>query len=185
MYIIVGLGNPGRKYKETRHNLGFMCIDYISQSYNITVDKPKFHALIGEGIIEGEKVILVKPQTYMNLSGESVREIKEWYKIEPQNIIIIYDDINLNLGKIRIRQKGSAGGHNGLKSIIFHLNSDEFPRIRVGIKSQENDLELVDFVLSKIPKGEQETIFECIKTVSKAVGYILHDAIDKAMNEYN
>ncbi len=185
MYLVVGLGNPGLKYKNTWHNLGFLCIDYIAQEHNINVDKVKFKALIGEGFINGEKVILAKPQTYMNLSGESVREISEYYKIEPKSIIIMYDDINLNLGKIRIRNKGSAGGHNGLKSVIYHLNSDNFPRLRLGIKNEEVKLELIDYVLTKIPETDKETIFSCIKSVSKAVEYIIDGQIDLAMNEFN
>lgn len=185
MYLVVGLGNPGLKYKNTWHNLGFLCIDYISQEHNISVDKVKFRALIGEGFINGIKVILAKPQTYMNLSGESVREISQYYNIEPKNIIILYDDINLSLGKIRVRSKGSAGGHNGLKSIIFHLNTDDFPRLRLGIKNEGVDLELVDYVLSKIPKSDKETIFSCIKSVSTAVEYIINNETDRAMNDFN
>lgn len=185
MILIVGLGNPGTKYKNTRHNLGFMCIDYISQSYNISVDKVKFKALIGEGTINGQKVILAKPQTYMNLSGESVREIASWYKIDVKNIIIIYDDINLKLGNLRIREKGSAGGHNGLKSVIYQLNSDEFPRIRIGIKVEDTKLDLADFVLSNIPQVEQEAFFEAIKNVSKSCEWIINGEIQTAMNQYN
>ena len=131
MYLIAGLGNPGEKYVATRHNMGFSAIDYISQKNNIDVKKVKHKAIIGEGILGGEKVVLAKPQTFMNLSGESIREIADWYKIENDKIIILYDDISLPVGTIRIREKGSAGGHNGIKSIILNLNSDVFGRIKI------------------------------------------------------
>ena len=133
MYLIAGLGNPGEKYVATRHNMGFSAIDYISQKNNIDVKKSKHKAIIGEGILGGEKVVLAKPQTFMNLSGDSIREIADWYKIDNDKIIILYDDISLPVGTIRIREKGSAGGHNGIKSIILNLNSDVFGRIKIGV----------------------------------------------------
>lgn len=185
MYLIVGLGNPGRKYQNTRHNLGFLCVDFISQRHNITVNKIKHKAVLGEGTINDQKVILAKPQTYMNLSGESVRDIASWYKIPNENIIIIYDDINLDAGKIRIRAKGSDGGHNGMKSIIFQLNSNEFPRIRVGIGQAKEKMDLADFVLSKIGDSEKEDYFKALENASKAVELIISGDINQAMNEYN
>jgi len=186
MYIIVGLGNPGSQYVGTRHNVGFHVIDYLSEQYQIKVNKLKHKALIGEGIIQGEKVLLVKPQTYMNLSGESVREIKEWYKIPEDKVIIIYDDISLPLGKLRIRAKGSAGGHNGIKSIIYQLNSDVFPRIKIGVGQPANpSSELVDFVLGKFTKEEQIVIFDAIKKAADAVIAIMQEGTDKAMNRFN
>jgi PTH1 family peptidyl-tRNA hydrolase len=184
MYLIVGLGNPGAKYQNTFHNVGFMCIDFLSQKHNINVSKVKHKAIIGEGEISGEKIILAKPQTYMNLSGESVREIAQWYKIEPKHIIIMYDDINLEIGKLRIREKGSAGGHNGMKSIIYQLNTDEFPRIRVGI-GKPGEKDLVDYVLSKVPSSEQDNLFETIKNAVGSVDLIIKGDMQGAMNRFN
>lgn len=184
MYLIVGLGNPGPKYQNTFHNVGFMCIDFISQKHNINVNRIKHKAIIGEGEINSEKIILAKPQTYMNLSGESVREMALWYKISPQNIIIMYDDINLEIGKLRIREKGSAGGHNGMKSVIYQLNTDKFPRIRVGIGSP-GEKELVDHVLSKVPKAEQDNLFDAIGNAAQAAEMVVRGDIQGAMNRFN
>lgn len=184
MYLIAGLGNPGAKYQNTFHNVGFMCIDFLSQKHNINVSKVKHKAIIGEGEINGEKVILAKPQTFMNLSGESVREIAGWYKAEPKHIIIMYDDINLDIGKLRVREKGSAGGHNGMKSIIYQLNTDEFPRIRVGI-GKPDEKALVNHVLSKVPQAEQENLFEAIKNAVSTVELIIKGDIQGAMNRFN
>lgn len=184
MHLIVGLGNPGKKYHNTHHNLGFMCIDFLSQSNNIVVNKIKHSSICGEGSISGQKVVLAKPQTYMNLSGESVRDIVQWYKIPQESIIIIYDDVNLELGKIRIREKGSHGGHNGLKSIIYQLNTDIFPRIRIGIGKPE-DVELTDYVLSKVSDPEKEILFNSIKNAGQAVQMIINGDIQKAMAEFN
>jgi len=186
MYVIVGLGNPGSKYAGTRHNIGFEVINYLSALYKININKVKFKAILGEGIIQGEKVILVKPQTYMNLSGESVRDIKEWYKIPNENIIIIYDDISLETGKLRIRAKGSAGGHNGIKSIIYQLNSDVFPRIKIGVGQPSHaDYDLADYVLGRFEKEEQEVITEAVKKAADAVAVILSAGINHAMNKFN
>jgi PTH1 family peptidyl-tRNA hydrolase len=185
MFLIVGLGNPGREYYNTHHNIGFLCIDYISQRYNITVDKTKHKALIGEGITDGEKVVLVKPQTYMNLSGESIREIASWYKVDTKNIIIIYDDISLSVGKMRIREKGSAGGHNGVKSIIYNLQNDAFPRIKIGIGQPNEHIDLADYVLSKINDNEKEALFKVMENTYEAVNLILKGNILSAMNKYN
>lgn len=185
MYLVAGLGNPGEKYKYTRHNMGFLCIDYISQCYNIPMNRTKFNSIIGEGFIGGEKVILAKPQTYMNLSGESVRAIVDWYKIHSDSIIILYDDINLDTGKIRIRQKGSDGGHNGVKSIINNLNTNVFPRIKIGIGEPDTQIDLANFVLSKINDSEKEILFNSISNACKAVELIIKGNTQYAMNEFN
>ncbi|BEP27895.1 aminoacyl-tRNA hydrolase [Helicovermis profundi] len=183
MYIVVGLGNPGKKYSGTKHNIGFETIDYMARKYDIKVIKSKHKALIGEGIIENEKVIFVKPQTFMNLSGESVMKIVNYYDIPLDKLILIYDDIDTELGKIRIRKKGSAGTHNGMKNIIYLLNDDNFTRIRIGIGKPSRDL--VDYVLSGFKKEEIPLIEESVITASNAVASILKDDVDKAMNLYN
>ena len=153
MFIIAGLGNPGKDYKNTRHNIGFDVIDVIAQKHNISVIEKKHKAIIGKGVIDGYKVILVKPQTYMNLSGESLREIIDYYKVDPtEELIVISDDISLNPGNIRIRKKGSAGGHNGLKSIIQHLGTQKFARVRVGVGAKPKGWDLADHVLSRFSK---------------------------------
>ena len=186
MYIIAGLGNPGKKYVGTRHNMGFEALDAVAAKYNIEIKKAKFNAIYGEGIIENEKVVLVKPQTFMNLSGESIREFKSWYKAENNEIIIIYDDVSLPVGKLRIRAKGSAGGHNGMKSIILQLNSAEFTRIKIGVGSPENpDYDLADYVLGKFTKEEiKELIPMAIKTAD-AVGEIVKNGAESARSKYN
>ena len=154
MFLIVGLGNPGKEYDGTRHNIGFEVINFIANKYNIDVNRSKFKGVIGEGFIGNEKVILLKPTTYMNLSGESIREVINFYKIDDSGIIIIYDDISLEVGKLRIREKGSAGGHNGIKSIIAHLGGDVFPRIKIGVGQPKGDL--VSHVLGRFNKEEEE-----------------------------
>ncbi len=138
MKLIVGLGNPGRQYADTKHNIGFMVVDYLAGKLGIKVDKIKFKSIIGEGFVGTEKIVLAKPQTYMNLSGEAVLDMVQWYKPEPQDMLVIFDDMDLPLGKLRLRMKGSAGGHNGMKSIIYLVQSDEFPRLRIGIGRPEN-----------------------------------------------
>ena len=185
MYLIAGLGNPSRTYEGTRHNIGFTMIDVIGNKFGIDVTTKKHKALVGRGIIDGMKVILAKPQTYMNLSGESIREIADFYKIEPENIIIIYDDISLDVGQLRIRKKGSAGGHNGIKNIIAHLGTQEFPRIKVGIGNKPEGWDLADYVLSKYSKAEQEALEEASEGVIGAVKLMLMDDIEAAMNKYN
>ena len=185
MYLIAGLGNPTKTYEGTRHNVGFDMIDVLGNKFGIDVTTKKHKALVGRGIIEGMRVILAKPQTYMNLSGESIREIADFYKIEPENIIIIYDDISLDVGRLRIRKKGSAGGHNGIKKIIAHLGTQEFPRIKVGIGEKPEGWDLADYVLSKYSKEEQKALDEASEGVSGAVKLIVMDDIDGAMNQYN
>ena len=185
MYLIAGLGNPSRTYEGTRHNIGFTMIDAIGNKFGIDVTTKKHKALVGRGMIDGMRVILAKPQTYMNLSGESIREITDFYKIEPENIIIIYDDISLDVGQLRIRKKGSAGGHNGVKNIIAHLGTQDFPRIKVGIGNKPEGWDLADYVLSKYTKAEQEALEEASEGVIGAVKLMLADDIEAAMNKYN
>lgn len=185
MYIIAGLGNPTKTYEGTRHNIGFDMIDTIADKYNIDVTTKKHKALTGKGRIDGVPVILAKPQTYMNLSGESIRDIADFYKIPAENIIIIYDDISLEVGQLRIRKKGSAGGHNGIKNIIAHLGTQEFPRIKVGIGSKPEGWDLADYVLSKYSKAERECLRDAQQDVVGAAALMVHDDVDGAMNQYN
>ena len=185
MYLIAGLGNPSKTYEGTRHNVGFSMIDVIGSKFDIDVTTKKHKALVGRGVIDGMRVILAKPQTYMNLSGESIHEIAGFYKIEPENIIIIYDDISLDVGQLRIRKKGSAGGHNGVKNIIAHLGTQEFPRIKVGIGNKPEGWDLADYVLSRYSKAEQEALEEAAEGVVGALKLMLADDIDGAMNRYN
>ena len=184
MYVIAGLGNPGKKYENTRHNMGFITIDQLAEKHNIKVDKLKFKALVGEGRIAGQKVMLVKPQTYMNLSGESIREVMNFYKLEPENLIVIYDDIDIEAGTLRIRKFGSAGTHNGMKSVLYQLQSDRFPRIRLGIGSQKKG-DLVNFVIGGFSKEEVPVLEEAVNHAVLATECIIEDGIDKAMNQYN
>ena len=184
MYVIAGLGNPGKKYENTRHNMGFITIDQLAEKHNIKVDKLKFKALVGEGRIAGQKVMLVKPQTYMNLSGESIREVMNFYKLEPENLIVIYDDIDIEAGTLRIRKFGSAGTHNGMKSVVYQLQSDRFPRIRLGIGSQKKG-DLVNFVIGGFSKEEVPVLEEAVNYAVLATECIIEDGIDKAMNQYN
>lgn len=186
MYLIVGLGNPGKEYNMTRHNIGFHTIDYIADKHNAKITKIKFKSVYGECNINGEKVYLVKPQTYMNLSGETVGEMSSFYKIPPENIIVINDDISLDTGRIRIRAKGSAGGHNGLKSIIYHLKTDTFPRIKVGVGSPSHeDYDLADFVLGRFTKDEIPIMEDAIIKAEAAVVEIFKNGIQSAMNKFN
>ena len=185
MHIIIGLGNPTREYQATRHNVGFDAITRIADDYNISLDFKKHKALCGKGYVEGVKVILAQPQTYMNLSGESVRELIDFYKVAPEDVIVIYDDISLDVGQLRLRTKGSAGGHNGIKSIISHLGTQEFPRIKVGVGDKPRGWDLADYVLSRFNNEEQPIIREALKNTSEAVKTILKDGMETAMNIYN
>lgn len=185
MYIIVGLGNPTKEYQATRHNVGWDVITRLSDDYRIPLDLKKHKALCGKGMIEGEKVVLAQPLTYMNLSGESVRELMDFYKVTPEEIIVIYDDISLEVGQLRIRKQGSAGGHNGMKSIIAHLGTDAFPRIKVGVGDKPKGWDLADYVLSRFKEEEQATIRDALKNSSQAVRAIVTSGIDTAMNQYN
>ncbi len=186
MYLVAGLGNPGSRYDMTRHNIGFAVIDYMADEYKVKVKKLKFKGLYQDVSIGGEKVILLKPQTYMNLSGESIREFAAFFKIPVENIIVINDDIYLDSGTIRIRAKGSAGGHNGLKSIIYQLNSDNFPRIRIGVNSPGRERsDLADFVLANFSKEEIPVLEDAIIRAKKSVEEIITNGVQSAMNKYN
>jgi len=185
MYIIVGIGNPGKKYESTRHNIGFIAIDYMSALYDIKVNKIKHKALVGEGKIEGERLMLVKPQTFVNLSGESVRDIADYYKVPTENIIIIYDDISLEPGSVRIRKKGSDGGHNGLKSIIYQLQSDTFPRIKLGVGAKPPGYDLADWVLAKFTDSDIKIMSKSVEAAAKAVPEIIKNGAESAMNKFN
>lgn len=185
MFIVVGLGNPGAKYAETRHNIGFMVVDYLSRMLNVSVNKIKHKALIGECRIGMEKVILAKPQTYMNLSGESVLDIVEFYKLPSENLIVVYDDADLDTGVVRIRPKGSSGTHNGMKSIIYLLNTDDFPRVRIGIGKQPDFMDLADYVTSKFSKDEIPLMEDAVKRAAAALEEIVRNGINSAMNKYN
>lgn len=182
-FLIAGLGNPDKKYLNTRHNVGFEMLDTLASYNSIKVSKLKCKALIGEGRIGGVPVVLAKPQTYMNLSGESIIELCNYFKIPTCNIVVMYDDISLETGKIRIRSKGSAGGHNGMKNIIYHLQTDNFPRVRFGIGQPEGDL--ADYVLSKFSEPEVKLLIEAAKCVPDIIELILDGNISKAMNKYN
>ncbi len=185
MYVIVGLGNPGKTYSNTRHNVGFNTVDLLAERNNIEINKIKFKSVYGEGRINGKKIILVKPQTYMNNSGEAVRDIANFYKLDPSKIIVIVDDIDIDFASVRIRKKGSAGSHNGLKSIIRLLGRDDFPRIKIGIGKKHPQQNLADFVLSRFSKDEVEDIEDAIRDSAEAVELILKEDIDMAMNEFN
>lgn len=186
MYLIVGLGNPGDKYKSTRHNVGWDTIDALAKKHGIIFNEKKHKAEFGKGIIAGEKVILAKPQTFMNLSGESVRELVDYYKIdEKQELIVIYDDISLDVGQLRIRKKGSAGGHNGIKNIILNLAGDEFNRIKVGVGNKPANYDLADYVLGHFSKEDKCVMDEAFDKAADAVETIIIDGPDTAMNRYN
>lgn len=186
MYIIAGLGNPSKEYKNTRHNIGFDVIDVIADKYGIDVTTIKHKALVGKGMIESEKVILVKPQTYMNLSGESLIDVCNFYKIDVESeLIVIYDDIALDVGSIRVRKNGSAGGHNGMKSIIQHLSTDKFMRIRMGVGEKPKDYDLADYVLGHFTSDERKLMDNASIDALNAVKIIMSDGIDKAMGQFN
>lgn len=185
MYLIVGLGNPEEEYSNTRHNMGFNVINKIANKYEIEIKKNKFQGLYESGIIESQKVILIKPQTYMNLSGNCVKEVVDFYKIEKENIIIIYDDMDIEPGEIKIRKKGSSGGHNGMKSIIEMLGTEEFPRIRIGIGRPSYDEDKINYVIGEIPKEENQKLEEGVEKAVEGVIEILKNGIDTAMNKFN
>jgi PTH1 family peptidyl-tRNA hydrolase len=183
--VIAGLGNPGSKYSGTRHNVGFDVVDRLAQENNIRVNRLRFKALTGEGFIGTEKVLLVKPSTYMNNSGESIREIMDFYKLEPENLLVVVDDIDIEFATIRLKKKGSAGSHNGLKSIIYHIQKDNFPRLKVGIGKKPPYYDLADFVLSKFSSDERKLVDLAIWKASEAAEVFVKSGIDKAMNEFN
>ncbi|MBQ4473455.1 MAG: aminoacyl-tRNA hydrolase [Lachnospiraceae bacterium] len=185
MKMIVGLGNPDKKYIGTRHNTGFTVLDRISEDYQIPVRERKYRAMFGSGYIGGQKVLLVKPQTYMNLSGEAVQGFCAFYKIAPEDVLVIFDDVSLDVGQLRIRKKGSAGGHNGIKSIIGCIGSQDFPRIKVGVGHKPKEWDLADYVLGHISAEEEPLMKEAAKQASEAVLVILTEGIEEAMNRFN
>lgn len=186
MYIIAGLGNPEKKYMNTRHNIGFDVIDAIAEKNDIVLGEKKHKALIGKGIVAGQKAVLVKPLTYMNLSGESVRSVIDFYKAdEKSELIVISDDVSLDMGQIRIRKRGSDGGHNGLKNIIMHLGHDEFIRVRMGVGEKPPRVDLADYVLGHFSAEEREVMNESARTAALAIETVIVDGPDAAMNKYN
>ena len=186
MFVIAGLGNPGEKYEKTRHNVGFDVIDVLADQYNINVRDKKCRALCGSGIIGGQKVLLVKPQTFMNLSGVSIAAILKFYKLDPASqLLVIFDDISLEPGKLRIRRKGSAGGHNGIKNIIALCGGEDFMRIRIGVGAKPADWDLADHVLGRFPKAERALVEEAMKDAADAAALLVKGEIDAAMNRYN
>ena len=185
-YMIVGLGNPGKQYEITRHNVGFITIDIMSDKYSFKVNKLKFKSLMGEVRIGGSRCLVLKPQTFMNLSGEAVRDAAQFYKIPPENIIVIFDDISLEPGKLRIRRKGSHGGHNGMKNIIALMGNDNIPRIKMGVGAKPNpEYDLADWVLSRFTKKEAEEIKKAAENAIEAVELMVRGNIDKAMSDFN
>lgn len=186
MYIIVGLGNPGREYANTRHNIGFDVIDRLAEEEHISVLEKKHKAIIGKGYVAGQKVILAKPQTFMNLSGESIRELVDYYKVdETCELIVISDDISLDVGQLRIRKKGSAGGHNGLKNMILQLGHDNFMRIKMGVGEKPKGYDLADYVLGHFTQDERRVMDEAAKRAAEAIRMILTEDVDAAMNHFN
>lgn len=185
MYLIIGLGNPEEEYSKTRHNMGFNVINKIAKNYNIDITREKFNSLYGAGTIEGKKVVLVKPQTYMNLSGQAVREFSNFYKIDKENIIVIYDDMDIEKGTMKIRKKGGPGNHNGMKSVVQEINTDEFPRIRIGIGTPEYKNDMVNYVIGNISDDEYKILEGGVNKATEAIPAILKYGIDKAMNQYN
>jgi PTH1 family peptidyl-tRNA hydrolase len=185
MKVIAGLGNPTQKYEGTRHNMGFSAIYQIADRYNIKMNILNHKALIGTGIIAGEKVMLVMPQTFMNLSGESIGEILRYYKLTPEDLIVLYDDIDLDIGKLRIRAKGSAGGHNGIKNIIAHIGTTEFDRVRIGVGHKPEGRDLADYVLSRFSSEELPVVRDSVSKAADAIEVIITTGIDAAMNKFN
>lgn len=184
--VIAFLGNPGAEYARTRHNAGFMCAEYISEKYGIKMDRARFKALTGEAVFGGKKVLFLKPQTYMNLSGESVKEALSFYKLDSEaQLLVVYDDVYLDTGKLRIREKGSAGGHNGIKSIIYHTETENFARVRIGVGKPPAGYPMPDWVLGKLPENEKERFFESLERAAKAVETIASGKFTEAMNKYN
>lgn len=185
MYIIAGLGNPGKEYAATRHNAGFLVLDELADKFNISLDTEKFKGILGKGVINGEKVILVKPLTYMNNSGECIRAVMDYYKADIDDFIVVFDDISLDVGKLRVRPKGSAGGHNGIKSIIAHLGTDGFKRVKFGVGNKPSGWDLADWVLAKFPTEQFDTLRETNKRACEAIECIMAEGVESAMNKFN
>ena len=184
-WLVVFLGNPGLKYQNTRHNAGFLTADVVEKDCGVRIDRLRFHALTAQAELGGQKVLLMKPQTYMNLSGECIRQVMDYYKVDPSEFIVIYDDISLVPGGIRIRKKGSAGGHNGIKNIIAHLGTQEFPRVRIGVGEKPARMDLADYVLGHFPKEEAETMTTAFKDGAAAVVDMMTEGVEAAMNHFN
>ncbi len=185
MYLIVGLGNPESDYSKTRHNMGFNVINKLSEKYGIEVNKSKFKGLVGNGIIEGEKVVLLKPQTFMNLSGESIVEAMNFYKIQENELVVIYDDVDIEPGNIRIRRNGSAGTHNGMRSIVEHIKTENFTRVRVGIGKPKEHVDMIAHVIGHIPEEDKKALEEGTDIAKEAVIEIIKNSVDSAMNKFN
>ena len=185
MFLIAGLGNPGREYEGTRHNVGFMTLDALADKYNIDVREKAFKGLIGKGVIEGNKVILVKPQTYMNLSGEAVSRLVRWYRLPPENLMVVYDDVDLPQGRLRVRAGGSAGTHNGMRNIVYLTGRDDFPRVRIGIGKPEPGRDLAAYVLGKYPPEARQAMFDAFLRAADAVQAIVTDGAEAAMARFN
>ena len=184
-WLIVGLGNPESRYDNTRHNIGFAALDYMAERLGVSFNKKKFNSIYLDTVWGDNKVLMVKPLTYMNNSGEAVAEFASFFKIPPEKIIVVFDDVSLDVGKIRIRRKGSAGGHNGIKSIIALLGSEDFPRVKIGVGAKPHkDYDLANWVLSKFPKEDEEGIKKAVDNTYKATSLILKNQIDNAMNRY-
>ena len=185
-YLVVGLGNPGAEYAKTRHNAGFLALDKLAESVGARIDRARFKGLVGEGTLGGARVLFLKPQTYMNLSGESVREAAAFYRIAPENVIVIYDDVTLDVGRLRVRGKGSDGGHNGMKSIIAELRSNEFARVRIGVgKKPHPEFDLADWVLSPFSADDLAVLEECFGAVKKGVELLIAGDLAAAMQACN
>ncbi len=185
MYIIAGLGNPSREYEKTRHNAGFDAVDVLADQLGVRIEEKKHRALCARGMIGGERILLIKPQTYMNLSGESVRDAADYYRIDPQHIIILYDDISLEVGQLRIRTKGSAGGHNGIKNIIAHLGSQEFWRIKIGVGAKPERMDLAAYVLSRFSQADRQVMEDAFRDAADAARMMIEEGPEAAMNHYN
>ncbi|MBN2058696.1 MAG: aminoacyl-tRNA hydrolase [Candidatus Saganbacteria bacterium] len=185
MYLIVGLGNPGPEYENTRHNLGFRAVDELAARLGVTVFKEKSRSFIAESRLADHKLILVKPQTFMNNSGPAVRGLLDWFKITPENLILIYDDVDLEVGQLRLREKGNAGGHHGVESVINSVGTTDFPRIRLGIGRESLTGDVSDYVLQQIPVDQEQVLAEAVLTAAEAVEVLLKDGLSKAMNQFN
>ena len=185
-WLIVGLGNPGKRYAFTRHNAGFLCLDYFAEKQNVKIDRLKFQSLLGEVRLSGKRCLLMKPQTFMNNSGEAVRDAAQFYKIDPAHMLVLFDDISLDPGRMRIRRKGTDGGHKGIKSIIYHLGADDFPRIKIGVGTKPHeDYDLADWVTSPFSKEELQTLRDVAEKTADAIALIVNGEIDEAMSRYN
>ena len=185
MILIVGLGNPEQEYSNTRHNMGFNTVNKLAQEYKIELNRTKFKGIYGKGTIEDKKVLILKPQTYMNLSGESIIEAINFYKIDLKDMIVIYDDTDLEVGRLRLRAKGSAGGHNGIKNIIAHMGTQEFPRVRIGVGAKPDRMDLADYVLGRFSQVEQSQMEDGYKEAAEAAAAIVEEGIEAAMNRFN